>query len=157
MTESSLTNVVNHADGGSPSYGVCQVKLNTAKMFDKDATVDSLLIPDYNIQIASKYLAWQKRRYKTSDCVIAAYNAGKCKKDEKGIVNRGYVKKVRAAMQDYPKRSKRVKRHRYKHIQRITLVETQWRTALNASSPIDFREFLDQKRNNYELYSGDNQ
>lgn len=157
MTETNLTNVVNHDDGGSPSYGVCQVKLNTARMFDDLATEESLLNPHYNIRIAAEYLLWQSRRYKARECVIAAYNAGRCKINEKGILNRSYVRKVKLAMQDYAKGPKRIKRIRKRCSTSPTASEAHRRAPFDAHPPIGFRDLFSQKRNSYKLYSGGDQ
>ena len=88
--ETKLRNVINYNDGRSHSYGLCQIKLNTARLFDKRATVKKLMNIEYNIKIASKYLEWQLKRY-ANDTVkaVSAYNAGKFK-----LSNNKYVQKV---------------------------------------------------------------
>jgi hypothetical protein len=77
--ETGWVNISNQDDGGSPSYGVCQVKLNTALQMDPKATVDKLLVIEYNYHIALKYYQYQLKRYKGDiRCAISAYNAGSC-------------------------------------------------------------------------------
>lgn len=96
--ESSGKNVLKHNDGGSPSYGVCQIKLSTAKLFNPDVTPTMLMTPEENVLYAALYLKKQQARYpKSTECTVASYNAGKCKKDDNGkIKNKDYVKKVKA-------------------------------------------------------------
>lgn len=101
--ESSGKNVLRHNDGGSPSYGICQVKLNTARLFNPDTTTEMLMTPEENILYAALYLKKQQARYPHSaDCVVASYNAGKCKRDTNGkIKNKDYVKKVKAVYRNH--------------------------------------------------------
>lgn len=96
--ESNHTSTINIHDGGSPSYGACQLKVNTARLYDRKATGAKLLNYAYNADIAARYLRTQLDRYHgNTECAIAAYNAGTCKfNDRKQIRNRKYVKKVKA-------------------------------------------------------------
>lgn len=97
LTESGGKNVITYNDGDSHSYGVMQVKLSTAKMFDKKATAKKLMKAEYNVDIAAKYLKWQIARYNNDTYkAIAAYNSGsvKYKKGKHELVNSPYVKKV---------------------------------------------------------------
>lgn len=93
-TESDMRNVINHNDGGSPSYGVCQIKLRTARQFSPKITIKELMIPSTNILMAKTIYEWQVSRYKTERCAISAYNAGRCITG-----NHKYVKKVRKRRQ----------------------------------------------------------
>jgi soluble lytic murein transglycosylase-like protein len=97
-TESNFRNVINVNDGGSASYGVCQVKLATARFIERREVAPSeLLNPSVNLTIAAKYLAYQTRRYgdKETDCIVSAYNAGSCLKNKEGkILNHIYLSKV---------------------------------------------------------------
>ena len=95
--ESNHRNVINKDDGGSPSYGICQIKLSTAnwmhfkhKLGDKELTAEDLMKPEVNILYASLYLKYQLNRYDTLRCAISAYNAGRCIKSNQ----KTYVKKV---------------------------------------------------------------
>ena len=51
MTETRLQNVINEFDGGSPSYGVCQVKVATAQMFNRHANKHMLQVPEMLVSI----------------------------------------------------------------------------------------------------------
>jgi soluble lytic murein transglycosylase-like protein len=101
--ESDLRSRVNVQDGDSASYGVCQLKLATARMIDPMAGPSLLLDPEYNAMIAAYYVAYQMQRYPgDEDCVIAAYNAGTCRRHPDGrILNRKYVKRVRDRMKGF--------------------------------------------------------
>lgn len=95
--ESHLNNVTVPHDGGSPSYGVCQIKEDTARelgftgivtgptvesdIFDgalePKGTPEGLMIPSVNAKYAAKYLKKQLDRYEGDWCkATAAYNAG---------------------------------------------------------------------------------
>ena len=110
-TETNLRNVHNMDDNGSPSYGVCQVKQETAQWmgkFYKDNKMSSLtekelMTPAKNAEVAAKYLKYQLDRYDNNWCAaIAAYNAGSAV--ESKIVpgkprNYKYVKKVKSKIE----------------------------------------------------------
>ncbi len=87
---------VNHTDGGSASYGVCQVKLDTARLVGFEGTPKQLQEPKANIYYAGLYLKRNIERYGWDmEKAVAAYNAGKCRYNGKGqIKNRKYVNKV---------------------------------------------------------------
>lgn len=97
--ESGLNNVDNLKDNGSASYGVCQIKANTAKFIidkyklpmNKKNTVAILRNINYNLILASYYVKWQSSRYKDIDCIIKSYNAGSCK----SLKSNNYLKKVK--------------------------------------------------------------
>ncbi len=77
QTESNFRNVTVAMDGTSASYGICQVKLGTARMFTPRLSYQSLLIPKENARYAAKYLAYQLKRYSGCvHCAVSAYNAG---------------------------------------------------------------------------------
>jgi soluble lytic murein transglycosylase-like protein len=78
----------NH-DGGSKSYGVCQIKMNTAKLVGFKGTEKQLMEPTINIYYSGKYLQKQINRYKDLDKAVSAYNAGSYR-----TFNRLYVNKV---------------------------------------------------------------
>lgn len=75
--ESNLKNVKVPNDGGSPTYGICQVKYETAQMMGFDGKPKDLMDPSTNAKYAAAYLKYQKERY-DSDWIkaTAAYNAG---------------------------------------------------------------------------------
>jgi soluble lytic murein transglycosylase-like protein len=78
-------------DGRTPSYGLCQIKLGTAKHMGYRGTAKGLMDPYTNALYAAKYLRWQYRRYKNWDMAISGYNAGRAIRG-----NAGYVNKVKA-------------------------------------------------------------
>lgn len=72
-----------HLDGNTHSYGLCQIKLETAQHMDKvyrlklKATKERLLIPAINAYYAGKYLSYQLRRYSHNwEKAVTAYNKG---------------------------------------------------------------------------------
>lgn len=103
--ESDLRSRVNVQDGGSASYGVCQLKLATARMFEPDAGPTLLMDPAHNSRIAAQYIRMQMMRYPgDTDCIVASYNAGTCRRHKDGrIFNRKYVKRVKGRMKEYEK------------------------------------------------------
>jgi soluble lytic murein transglycosylase-like protein len=75
--ESGLNNVFVPHDGGSPTYGICQVKYDTAKMIGFKGKAKDLMKPEINAKWAAEYLKFQKSRYDNDWCkAVAAYNAG---------------------------------------------------------------------------------
>lgn len=81
-----------HNDGGSPSIGICQVKLGTARLVGFKGTAAELQEPFTNALYAGLYLKKQQRRYRDDDKAISAYNAGRAISS-----NARYVQKVKAA------------------------------------------------------------
>jgi soluble lytic murein transglycosylase-like protein len=96
FAESNFRNVVVPHDGHSASYGVCQMKANTARWVANRynlqwAGPSSLLEPSQNAVYAAHYLHYQIRRYrKNQDCAVDAYNKGTCVSGQSE-----YVRKVR--------------------------------------------------------------
>jgi len=89
--------VTNLDDGGSPSYGLCQVKEDTARMLGYQGTAEQLRLNPYiNAKYAAKYLRKQIDRYDGDlEKGVAAYNAGRLKLNAKGDpINARYVRKV---------------------------------------------------------------
>lgn len=75
--ESGLRNVLVPHDGGSPSYGICQVKYDTAKMIGFSGKEKDLMDPAINAKWAAEYLKFQKERYDGNWMKsTAAYNSG---------------------------------------------------------------------------------
>ena len=108
MTETNLRNIDVVNDGGTPSYGVCQVKLETAKWMGKVHNISYVAnfsekeMRDVfkNAKAAALYLKYQINRYDGDYCkAVAAYNAGSFKESTKkpGLpFNWKYLKKVRS-------------------------------------------------------------
>lgn len=69
---------INIMDGGSPSIGLCQIKLGTARVVGFRGQWTDLLNPYVNARYAAKYLAKQTRRCNSVDLGIRAYNSGRC-------------------------------------------------------------------------------
>lgn len=90
------TSAVKLNDGGSNSLGVCQVKLNTARLLGFRGTAKQLQQPKTNVYYAGLYLTKNLNRYEWDvEMAIAAYNAGTCRYNSKGqIKNRRYVRRV---------------------------------------------------------------
>lgn len=87
---------VNLNDGGEDSLGVCQIKLNTARLVGFKGTAKQLMQPTTNALYAAKYLKKQLIRYNNDPRkAVAAYNAGKVRYNKDGLImNRLYVAKV---------------------------------------------------------------
>lgn len=77
--ESGLKNTINQYDGGSPSYGICQIKADTARMLGFAGELESdLMVPGLNAWYAAKYLGYQLKRYQGDWCkAVSAFNAGR--------------------------------------------------------------------------------
>jgi soluble lytic murein transglycosylase-like protein len=96
--ESGLRNVEAPHDHGSPSYGLCQVKLDTAKILGFTGEGSGLMDPETNAKYAAMYLKYQLDRYQGDWCsATAAFNAGSYLPSTKSPgkpKNFKYVKKV---------------------------------------------------------------
>lgn len=92
------TSAVSVHDGGSPSYGQCQVKLETARLMGFRGRVTELWFnPVVNRTYAARYLRWQLERYEGRvDYAVAAYNAGSVRGGK--IKNQRYIKAVFKAL-----------------------------------------------------------
>lgn len=102
--ESGLKNVLVPHDGGSPTYGICQVKYDTAKMMGFEGKAKDLMVPEINAKWAAAYLKYQKTRY-DGDWVksVAAYNSGTYNESKKvpGCPrNLKYIKFVQKKLDD---------------------------------------------------------
>lgn len=75
--ETKLNNITVQNDGGTPTYGICQVKMGTAKMLGFQGKETDLLKPKENAKWAAEYLKYQHNRYKNWCKAVASYNAGR--------------------------------------------------------------------------------
>ena len=76
-------------DGQSASYGLCQIKLSTARDMGFKGTAHELMEPATNALYAAKYLRWQYERYGIWAKAVSAFNCGRV------CNNPGYVSRVR--------------------------------------------------------------
>lgn len=102
--ESGLKNVLVPHDGGSPTYGICQVKYDTAKMMGFNGEAKDLMTPKVNAKWAATYLKYQKSRY-DGDWMksTAAYNSGTYNESKKvpGCPrNLAYIRYVQEKLED---------------------------------------------------------
>lgn len=102
--ESNLTNLVRPNDGGSPTYGICQVKYDTARMVGFKGEEKELLNPRTNAKYAAIYLKYQYDRYQNWCQAIAAYNAGRYNESR---VMPGYPKNLKYVLKVSKKLNKR--------------------------------------------------
>lgn len=71
---------LNRYDGGSPSYGLCQIKYATAKEMGFEGSTLKLMEPSINAYYAGKYLQKQISRYNGNITKgVIAYNIGNAK------------------------------------------------------------------------------
>jgi soluble lytic murein transglycosylase-like protein len=88
-------------DGKTPTYGICQIKLETAGMIGFNGDAKELMKPEVNALWAGKYL---KYRYDGDSCkAVAAYNAGTYNESKKvpgKPRNLKYVKNVQGKLED---------------------------------------------------------
>jgi len=73
--ESNHTNAINWNDAGSPSVGICQMKVKTAK--EVGCTASDRLNPPKAVECAGRYLAKQHKRFKSWDKALCYYNTGR--------------------------------------------------------------------------------
>lgn len=87
------------ARGGS--YGLCQMSLQTAKALAPDCTVEDLLDPTTNSEIAAMLVSQLARRYTDIKDVAAAYNSGKRFAHAPSSTRAIYVPRILANMKAY--------------------------------------------------------
>lgn len=74
--ETKLVQVNSPNDGGSTSWGPCQVKEISARQVASEGDIQDL---EDSIDIAAKYLSYNIKRCGTVEAGVAAYNYGHCK------------------------------------------------------------------------------
>lgn len=114
MTETNLKHVHTPNDGATTSYGVCQVKLETAQFMGKVHKKPQLVVftsndmkdVKKNMKVAALYVKYQIERYDGDLCkAVAAYNAGRFKESTKypgKPFNWKYVEKVQDKIEGNP-------------------------------------------------------
>lgn len=76
-SETKLTHVIALNDGKTHTFGICQVKHETAQMLGFKGTSKDLMRSKVNAEYAAKYLKYQLNRYNGNWCkATAAYNSG---------------------------------------------------------------------------------
>lgn len=70
---------------GDASYGLMQVLLRTARLYDGGITPDQLLDPPTNITIGTTHLSGLLGRYFSISDAVAAYNAGSVRRNAAGL------------------------------------------------------------------------
>lgn len=109
MHETGLKNTTVPFDGGSPTFGICQVKLPTAELMGFKGTAKDLLIPEINAKYAALYLKFQMDRYNGDWCkVTAAYNAGRY---NESMIYPGYPRNLKYVLKVKNKLAKNLKPH----------------------------------------------
>lgn len=106
---------INQYDGGSPSYGLCQIKYATAKMVGYRGDPKGLLNVETNTLYAARYLKRAITRYKADWLkAISAYNAGKASQYNVKYVNKVLDKLFKGDSNGRPghKIQKHIKGHR---------------------------------------------
>jgi soluble lytic murein transglycosylase-like protein len=76
VESSNNPNVVHYHDGKGASYGLCQIKLTSARLVGFKGTKEDLMSPKTNIYYAGKYLQHQVIRYQSLRRGVIAYNLG---------------------------------------------------------------------------------
>ena len=93
---------IAYDDGGSNSYGLCQIKLGTAKSVGFNGDPNELLKFTVNVRYAAKYLKSKLVIYGNERKAALAYNAGKyiaSKSKKNHAVNEIYWIKVKEQME----------------------------------------------------------
>jgi hypothetical protein len=85
--ESDYRNI-SKMDGKSMSYGPCQIKCSTARIYNEDLNCEDLRMSHVSIVYAGMHLKDLLSRYKKEDCAIKAYNAGSCRKNNYKYLNK---------------------------------------------------------------------
>lgn len=97
--ESTYSSRATHRDrDGGMSYGLMQLRLETARQLARNPSLDPTLLfdPDLNVQLGTTYLRDQLVRYGGDiEAAAAAYNAGTAfRTDGGGFTNQPYVDRV---------------------------------------------------------------
>lgn len=79
-------------DAGSPSIGLCQIKLKTARWLGFQGNEEQLMQPEVNAYYAAKYLQKHLCKYHDLRMAISAYNAGRAVDYNEEYVNKVLTK-----------------------------------------------------------------
>jgi soluble lytic murein transglycosylase-like protein len=91
-------------DNGSPSYSVCQVKEDTARMLGYTGDASQLRNGEVGIKYAALYLAYQQQRYGNDWLkLVASYNSGTYNESNKVLGCPRNLKYVRLVQEKLPK------------------------------------------------------
>lgn len=109
MTESSGDPNAGRRDGDLYSRGLMQITMPAAKDVGYKGSDEGLYDPKTNILVGSKYLAYLMKRFDAGSYTItngwekavAAYNAGAANIKNHGIINPGYVNKIKNLFKQY--------------------------------------------------------
>jgi soluble lytic murein transglycosylase-like protein len=86
------------------SWGLMQVMGGVARELGYDEPLTKLLLPEFGIEYGCKQLARLSKKYKKDSELIASYNAGSPRKDDRGrFLNQSYVDKVTTFIENYKK------------------------------------------------------
>ena len=96
VESSHNVHAMHRDDGGGNSVGICQIKLNTARLLGFKGTENDLKNPKVNVQFAGLYLHRQLTRYHgDTPRAVSAYNAGSYRPGKQTFArNQRYVEKV---------------------------------------------------------------
>lgn len=107
-SETRLTHVIAFNDGTTDTYGMCQVKHETAQMLGFKGTSKELMKAEVNARYAAKYLKYQLNRYDNNWCkATAAYNSGTYNPSTKVLGkprNLRYINRVELFLNDKDKK-----------------------------------------------------
>lgn len=74
---STSPTLIRYNDGKGASYGICQIKVTTARQVGFRGRPRDLMDPKVNIEYAARYLAFQLKRYGNDYAKsVTAYNQG---------------------------------------------------------------------------------
>lgn len=99
----NFTKTYTPDDKGSPSFGICQVKYDTAYQMGFQGMPVELMDNKTNAKYAALYLKYQQTRYGDDWCVLsAAFNAGSYVESKKAPGYPRNLKYVRLVQQKLP-------------------------------------------------------
>src|ERR1035437_4966454 len=100
--ETGLQNKITLQDGKTSSYGICQIKLGTARSMGYRGGPKGLMDPKTNANFRSLYVKFQLEKYGDWCKATAAYNVGRYNESQKSPgypKNLKYVRKVQKRLE----------------------------------------------------------